>query len=246
MAARKLSKDYSTISNHWGGMDKRGIKKFTFVYNEKYEGMPRDVSLCLQQLRANQPEVTFESCGAADLESDFMNLPEGDWDRILGGAVPDPDRVVSLDYSVLGEVIRHILSCDIDDEETRIVIPPNLDEKIALNNLSQVHAVRIRNGAISVGQIQRYFSSNSTFALQDLRDHVVGIFEAAKQSVAALPPDSEPVVDAVFKVFRRSLFPRRSTVVVSTAVDAIIGFFFEACDVFDPDPQSRGLPGATP
>lgn len=147
---------------------------------------------------------------------------------------------------MLGEVVRHILACDVDEEEVRIDVPPELDEKIELNRLSPANAIRIRHGAIQAGHIEKYFRANSAFALSELRDHVVGVYEAAKQVVSKIPPSDIAVVDAVFQVFRRNLFPKHSTAAASVAVDAIIGYFFEACDVFDPNPSSKGLPGATP
>ena len=245
-AAEKLATDFAKVKAQWGGQGSRGIAMFTYAYNDKYEGTPKDIGLCLQRLRAAHKSIHFASYGAADLEGDFFSIADTEWDRILGGAVPDPDRIVGLDYSVLGEVVRHILACEVDEEESRMDLPPELDEKIELNLLSRANAARIANGALQAGHIERYFRANSAFALSELRDHVVGVYEAAKQAVVSAPPDGLTVVDAVFHVFRRNLFPRQATAAATVAVDAIIGYFFEACDVFDPTPSSKGLPGATP
>lgn len=242
-AAKKLAKDFVKVKLQWGS---HGISKFTYAYNDKYQGVPKDISQCLQSLRTSHSAITFAAYGAADLETDFFRLDDTEWDRILGGAVPDPDRIVGLDYGVLGEVIRHIMSCEVEMEEARIDLPPELDEKIELNQLSKANAVRIMNGALQTGHIDRYFKANSVFALENLRDHVVGVYEASKKAIAASPPESLSVVDSVFLVFRRNLFPRHATTATALAVDAIIGYFFEACDVFDPSSSSRGLPGATP
>ncbi len=245
-AAEKLATDFAKVKAQWGGRGGRGVSKFSYAYNDKYEGVPKDIGLCLQGLRTSHKTVIFASYGASDLETDFFGLADTEWDRILGGAVPDPDRIVGLDYSVLGEVVHHILACDVDEDDARMDLPPELDEKIELNRLSKANAARIGNGALQAGHIERYFRANSAFALGELRDHVVGVYEAAKQATAAAPPENTPVVDAVFQVFRRNLFPRHATAAASVAVDAIIGYFFEACDVFDPTPSSKGRPGATP
>jgi hypothetical protein len=245
-AAVKLAEDFVKVKAQWGGRGSRGISIFTYAYNDKYEGTPKDISQCLQGLRASHKAILFASYGASDLETDFFGLADTEWDRILGGAVPDPDRIVGLDYSVLGDVVRHILACDVDEEEARLDLPPELGEKIELNRLSKVNAIRIEHGALLAGHIEKYFRANSAFALGELRDHVVGVYEAAKQVVTASPAVDVTTVDAVFHVFRRNLFPKHSTAAASVAVDAIIGYFFEACDVFDPNPLSKGLPGATP
>ncbi len=209
--------------------------------------MPRDISQTLNGLRAKHADITFANYGSADLETDFMKLPETEWDRILGGAVPDPERISNLDYSVFGEVIRHIMAADITESAARLDLPPEMDEKIKLNNLMRRNAILIQNGALYVGRVEKYFRDNSAFALGELRDHVVGVYEAAKKAVAAEPPTgSMAVVDAVFAVFRLGLFPKSATTAMATAVDAVIGYFFEACDVFDPKPTARGFPGASP
>lgn len=245
-AARKLATDFALIMKQWGGDGGRSIMEFTFVYNDKYEGMPKDISLCLKDLREKNSEMAFTAYGAPDLETDFMLLEDTEWDRILGAPVPDPERIGIIDYSVLGEVVRFVLSRDIDEEETRIVLPPTLDEKIALNKLSAINALRVKNGALYTGHVERYFQLNSAFALGELRDHVVGVYEAAKLAVSLTKSEAGSDVDDVFKLFRRSLFPKSAVTGTGLAVDAIIGFFFEACDVFDPNPKSKGLPGATP
>lgn len=247
IAATKLAKDFAMLYKQWGGKLGRGIAKYTFAYNEKYEGAPKDIGLALNQLRSEHPKIAFAHYGCPDLETDFMHLQDSERDRVLGGAVPDPERVAALDYSVLREVIRHIVSADIAESESRIDLPPELDEKIKLNNISRVHAIRIQHGALPSGRIDKYFEDNSPFVLDELRDHVVGVYEAAKKAIVAVPPPAGySIVDAVFGLFRKSLFPKFATAPTATAVDAVIGYFFEACDVFDPKPGAKGLPGASP
>jgi hypothetical protein len=91
VAAKKLARDFAKVKTHWGSKKGRGLAKFTFVYNDKYEGVPNDIGLALADLRASHTGIEFCSCGCLDLESDFMNLSENEWDRILGGPVPYPD-----------------------------------------------------------------------------------------------------------------------------------------------------------
>jgi hypothetical protein len=247
VAAKKLATDFVTVKKQWGGKSGRGLSIFTFAYNDKYQGIPKDISQQLEALRKKHTAITFYAFSAADLETEFMSLPDTEWDGILGGAVPDPERITGLDYSVLGEVIRHILACDILDVVSRLEPPPELDEKITMNQLSRSHAVHIQNGWFNIGQLEKYFEANSTYAREELRDHVVAVYEAAKKAIQSGPPeDGTRIVDAVFTVFRRNLFPKNATTAAATAVDAVIGYFFEACDVFDPKPSAKGLPGASP
>ena len=223
VAAKKLLTDFATVKRQWGGTQSPGLLVFTFAYNDKYQGTPKDISLNLQNLRMKNLEITFAAYGASDLETDFMALSDTEWDRVLGGAVPDPDRILGLDYSVLADVIRHVLSCDVDEVESRIDLPPELGEKIKLNRLSTPHAIFIQSGALQTGHIDKYFRANSVFALNELRVHVVGVYEAAKSAVTATPLVTGAEVDAVFRVFRRSLFPKSASAATALAVDAVIG-----------------------
>ena len=203
------------------------MEKYTFAYNDKYDGTPKEISLKLNELRAKHKSISFASYSSADLETDFLSLPETDWDRILGGAVPDPDRIANLDYGVFGGVVRQIVAAEIIESNSRFDLPPELDEKIVLNNLSKRNSVLIQNGALYTGHVEKYFKDNSAFALDELRDHVVGVYEVAKKVVADVPPTGEGVVaDAVFTLFRRSLFPKSATTATATAVDAVIGYFW--------------------
>lgn len=243
-AAKKLAKDFALLKRQWSSHG-NCLKKYSFVFNDKYEGAPKDIELALNNLRKKHSDIAFSQYCCRDLETDFMSLSETHWSVILGAAVPDPSRLTNLDYGVLADVIRLIMRASVEDAETRIDLPPELDEKIRLNGLSRANAARIRNGALLTGHIEKYFESNTTFALMELRNHIVGHYEAAKKVIEGQPPSQTSKVDAVFSLFRRSLFPKNAVAATATAVDAVIGFFFEACDVFDPN-AAKELPGASP
>lgn len=246
VAVKKLGVDFEKVVKQWAQKN-GGLDKFSYAFNDKYEGAPKDIELALQDLRRAHSPISFAQYCCRELESDFMGLPDTEWDRIVSMNIPASSRVTGMDYSVLGEVIRFVMSADVSDSQTRLDLPPELDEKINLNGLSKANGVRIRSGALLTGHIEKYIKGNSAFALTALRDHMVGHYETAKKVIeknAPAPVGSKG--DAVFDLFRRSLFPRGgATVAAVTAVDAVIGYFFEACDVFDPR-VSKGDPGASP
>lgn len=244
-AVTKLRGDFAKLKKDWDA--RGGIAVFSFVYNDKYEGMPKAISQELGTLRKAHPGVTFFAFSAADLELDFMGLPDSEWDGILGGPVPDLERLAGLDYSVLAAVVKHVMACDFEEAESRLELPPELDDKIQVNKLSEFNARKIRNGANMTRLIDRYFEGKSIDEKGELKDRVVSIYERAKKVAAEEPPpDGASPADVVFKLFRRGLCPKTRTVPTAAAVDAVIGYFFEVCDVFDPKPSSKGLPGASP
>lgn len=245
-AASKLKKDFAKVKEQWGGNAGPGLLKFSFAFNDKYQGAPKEIELALNALRATHAGIAFAQYCCRELEADFMDLAETDWERVLGGTVPHPAQVTALDYSVLTEVIRHVMCADVADSESRLDLPPELDRKIALTGLGKVNAISIQSGALLTGHIEKYFDAHSKFALDELRDQVVGVYEAAKRVIAEeASRDQASLTDPVFALFRRSLFPKHSTAATGIAVDAVIGYFFEACDVFDPN-AAKDLPGAAP
>ncbi len=245
VAAEKLKVDFEKLRSAWSGKKGTGLRKYSFVYGDKFQGIPKDIGLALNELRQKYPDVTFAHYGCPELEDDFLSLSETKWDGILGMPLPDPDKIVRIDFSILAEVVKHIMTTEVDDSETRIDLPPELNDKIKLNGLSPTHAIKIQNGAIYSGAVRKYFEANSVFALKDLRDHVVGIYEVAKKVLLDEQDKDGRTGDAVFILFRQALFPKNRTISAASAVDAVIGYFFEVCDVFDPYIDKR-LPGASP
>lgn len=244
-AAKKLTEDFEKLRSAWGGKRGTRLLKYSFAYNDKYQGIPKDIGLALEGLRSKHKGITFGHYGCSELETDFLSLPDTAWDSVLGMPLPDPAKIARIDYSILAEVVKHIMTTEVDESETRIDLPPELDEKIKLNELSQTHAVKIQNGAIYSGHVRKFFDANSVFALDELRGHIVGVYETAKTVVRDNPSQDCRAADDVFVLFRQALFPKHRTISAASAVDAVIGYFFEACDVFDPH-ANKGLPGASP
>ncbi len=82
---------------------------------------------------------------------------------------------------------------------------------------------------------------------QALRDHLVEVYatvrDAFKKPRRRLRGISTE--DLVFDQFRTHLLPRDASRAVEDAVEIIIGFYFEACDVFDPS-ADKANPSASP
>lgn len=244
-AAKKLKIDFDKLRTVWSGKKGASLLKYSFVFNDKYQGIPKDIGLALNELRLAHPNISFSHSGCPELETDFLSLSVTAWDGILAMQLPGPSSITRIDYCVLSEVIQHIMSSEVGESETRIDLPPELDDKIKLNNLSRSHATKILNGANYSGHILKYFEASSPFAKRELRDHVVGIYETAKQVARDDAISDSTSADAVFALFWRALFPKNRNLAAATAVDALIGYFFEACDVFDPH-ADKELPGASP
>lgn len=244
-AADKLADDFEKLKTSWN--QHTGIQSYSFVFNDKYEGTFLRIGQALADLEKAHSSVRCRPFTASDLEDTFIALPDDDIFGILGSLVPDPTRVTHVDYGALREVIAHIMTAPASAAPTRFGELPDLGDKIQLNKLCCAHADIIRRGARQSGHVDNYFSKNSNFMKQSLRDHLVERYREARDRVRSYPavPANLNREDLVFSDFRSALLPGGATVAAEAAVDIIVGFYFEACDVFDPH-AVKGTPNASP
>ncbi len=92
----------------------------------------------------------------------------------------------------------------------------------------------IRAGARQSGHVDVYFQKNSMFLRKTVCDHVVGAYLESQAAIEANTPSDIRRVDLVFADFRQRITPPCAKVSVLGAVDALISYYFEACDIFDP------------
>ena len=233
-AEAKLQDDFQKVMTSWDASTP--VRAYSFVFNDKYEGTFHSLATALSELERKNPGVRCRPLTTGNLEDTFLTLPAAGINNVLGALLPDPARIMAVDYRVLREAITHVMSSPSAQVPTRFGDLPTLGEKIALNGLCTAWGDLVRTGARQAGHVDAYFAKNSTFMKQALRDHMVERYRIASQagrSYAALPPDLSRN-DLVFECFRASLLPDQATVAVESAVTILIGYYFEACDVFDP------------
>jgi len=83
-AARKLKRDFDKLMTNWDKISK--IKKFYFVFNDKWVGSNIEIEASLAELKADNPEIDFQSFLAKDLEGVFFSL--------------EPDVIQSLGFDI--------------------------------------------------------------------------------------------------------------------------------------------------
>lgn len=243
-AASKLGEDFEKIMDSWDPI--RLMRAYSFVFNDKYEGTFLEIAKALGEIEKANPSVRCRPFTAAHLEDEFLSLSEDRIQNVLGMILPDPGKIIRVDYGVLREVVEYIMTSPSSAAPTRFGDLPELGEKIGLNNLCSAWGDLIRKGARQSGHVDKYFSKNSTFMKQALRDHLVERYQKVRDAGRALPalPTDINREDLIFDDFRQSLLPENATVAAEGAVEILIGFYFEACDVFDPH-ADKGSPNAS-
>lgn len=231
-AAGKLREDFEKLRASWDRHTP--IRGYSFVFNDKYEGTFTRIAQALSDIEASYPAVRCRPFTAAILEDVFMSLDADRMQSVLGAMLPDPSKIVRVDYGALRDVVTHIMSSPVNAAPTRFGDLPDLDEKIRLNNLCSAWADAIRGGARRAGHVDGYFSKNSTYTKQTLRDHVAEMYRRAREVSLSMPAPPLGInrEDIAFAELREKMLPN-ATVAAEAAVDILIGYYFEACDVFE-------------
>ncbi len=83
-AARKLKRDFEKLKTNWDKISE--IKKFYFVFNDKWGGSSIEIETALAELKADNPGIDFQPFLAKDLEDVFFTL--------------EPDEIQSLGFDI--------------------------------------------------------------------------------------------------------------------------------------------------
>ena len=243
-AVAKLTEDFDKLQNGWGKISP--IRAYSFVFNDKYEGAFTRIGQALQKL-ATANGIPCVAYTIADMEDDFLRLSPDQMQSVLGQLIPDASRVTSVDFGVLQDVILHIMNIPARAVTTRWGDLPELGEKVQLNNLSEAYAALLNNYARKAGRVDQFFAKNSNFQKQALRDHLIGAYHPVRDRGRAIKmiPDGVSREDLVFAEFRQSLLPVGANVASEDALDILIAYYFESCDVFDPH-ADPGAANASP
>lgn len=231
-AVKKVKDDFSGLKKYWDKICP--IKEFYFVFNDKYKGSFPTIE---EDLKSIKDEHNLDNAGvfiSKHLEDHLFALPEDQIITIIG-YIPDPSKIVLLDYSALNEVIGHILKNKKKIELDSILNVPDFNEKIEFNGLSSNTGALLKTGSFHIGLLEVYFAKNSTFIKQEVRDALNEIYlEALTKDFE----DNEGIVkaDLVFFDILYNATPHcadESLEGVQNATLVLMSYYFESCDIFE-------------
>lgn len=228
-AVAKLKADFAGLMAYWNGI--YPLRRFSFVFNDKFKGSYPTIETDLAEIGKSN---SLEGCDvflAKNLEDVLFSLPD---DEILAitGFVPDPDKITDIDYSVLNDVIAHIRSNKRPIDRATVLAAPNFDAKIKFNGLSEQVAHLLNSASYQVGAIDQYFSLNSEYAKQEIRDHLASIYTSTRALYDTNIGTDVRLPDVVFFEMLEELAGNSSESAQSAAL-VVMAYFFEACDIFE-------------
>lgn len=232
-ALKKLEEDFQGLYGYWSSIFPSGFREFYFVLNDRFTGAVfASIHEALERIHRHYGLDRCEPFLTKHLEDEFFSLND---DRIVSiiGFIPDPESVSLLNYSVLGEVIRHVLENPVDLVQAGSLRAPDFDEKIRFNGL-RVAGQLLNTASYQSGAVEEYFAANSDFERQAVRDTLNGYY---LDTLGAELPDSDQQFWEILVRITPETKDRRTRKELQEAALAVMAFFFDSCDIFkDPKP----------
>ena len=234
-AAQKASRDFALLKAYWD--DVTPVRMYQFVFNDEYRGSPPPLEMALANIR-NTYIVAASAFLAKDLEALALSLAEDELVDVIGTPIPEPGVLRTVDFTVLREVIVHVLKEPTLYSPSVLLRAPDFDDKIRFNGLSVRLASLLTVGSYQSEAVTDYFSKNSTFARQELRDRLNSMYTTTREEVAALGYSDTEIGDFVFfKLLdlMTATYPAATDQkkLAQDAAIVIIAYYFEACDIFE-------------
>lgn len=242
-AIKKLQEDFNGLLEKWGDKSiyPNGIKSFQFVINDHYRVIPGGYPTTIAALEQLKNDHQLEACGlflSKDLENLILSLDEEKIISIIGYP-PSPSEIGVLELSLINEVVTHI----VESTPTRSLIQsmnsPDFDAKIDFNQL-KITATWLREANYRVGTLEDYFNANGTYARQEIRDKLKGIYEESKTiNFEDLADQTNTSEDARLLHILEHITPnkpkanKRAMRELQDAALVIMAYFFESCDIYE-------------
>ena len=219
----KLKKDFDGLKAQWSL-----VNEFYFVVNDKYKGVNADCEKIIQEIKISHNLNDAGFLTAKDLENILFEL-EDDQIYLITGHIPDPANIKQLDFSILNEVIGHIMQLPLNEGDKPKNVLPNWNEKIKLNVLSESVSQLLINGGFQSHSLKEYLENNSDFLADSLRDKMNEVYSQEKENKSG---------DELFWAIVNSASPKAEYRYQTSAI-VIMSKYFETCDIFEEPVQEE-------
>jgi C-terminal domain 10 of the ABC-three component (ABC-3C) systems len=241
-AAKKAAVDFKGLLEYW--QQSTPVQHYRFVFNDKYLGSPPPLETALGKIRETY-KIDAQSFLAGNLEDYALDLEEDQLADVLNCPIPEVGPLASVDYGILREVVAHVMESRRPLQSGVPLHAPDFTQKIQFNGLTQQVADLLRYAAYQIEAVDDFFSRNSSFAKQELRDHLSAIYLESRSMVEAQDGAADFLGDLVFFQLSGEMTPadistkEYQAAAVQDAVFVVMAYYFEACDIFeDPDATS--------
>lgn len=229
-AVKKLETDFKGLYENWDDICK--IKKYYFVVNDRYEGLPAPILQKACELNSDPlySDIEILVFTAKDLQRVFDGLDESDMQDIVGYIPNVPSCMV--EYEALNEVVTYLLNAELPESKGGNLVVPNFAEKITFNNLSKEIEIYLTIGSYQEGLLNRYFNDNP-----GMKEHLQKKFNALYELACEVIEDSqENAADCRYYYIWENAAPKR-TMSIDTCIWVLMAYYFSTCDIFEEPKQ---------
>lgn len=234
-AVKKANTDFKGLKTFWQSICP--IKSYKFVLNDRYRGSFPEIEQTLALIKRDHTLDDASSLLARHLEDIALNLPD---DKIVAivGIIPSPSSMVSVKYSILNDIITHVMNLKIPIDVSQILSAPDFDKKISFNGLSRPVGSLLITASYQRSTVDDFFRRNSSFIKQSLRDSFNQMYLDASRSIPISEPSPPSRGDRIFFeiLHKATPGPSKTSKDVQDAVLVLMAYYFESCDIFE-DPK---------
>lgn len=215
----KINTDFQGLIDQWNP-----VNEFYFVVNDKYNGVNADSEKAIKNIKKKYSLKACSFFTSSDLERLLFDLSDDQIQAVVG-FLPNPD-LLSLDYSVLNEVIGYIMNMPLTKIKGEIKFP-DWDEKVQFNGLTDYHKFLLNHGSQQLGALNTFLMRNATLA-DELQKQITGLYieilkEWEKFNITG---------DNIFWELMQKCSPKTGQA-YQNAVITIMAKYFESCDIFE-------------
>lgn len=235
-SVKKLEADFAGLKKYWTGLYSAGIQEFFFVLNDRYKGAYPTTHKALSNLKKNHSLQKADVFACKDLERVTFDELGDDQVQVVVGFIPDFSMIVKVDYQILTEVVAHILENIPDKAVPGKLISPEFETKLTFNELSAA-APYLKAGSYQSSSVESFFDRNVDFARQAVRQSLNDMYiAAAQEGFIADPIIGLTAQDQMYFYILSSATPlvgRGKLAATQRAVQVLLAYFFESCDIFE-------------
>jgi len=211
----KIKTDFEGLKKQW-----TPINEFYFVVNDKYKGVNAD---CEQAIQAIKKEHGLNDAGfktAKDLENLLFSLDDDQIFSVIG-FLPDPEKI-TLDFSILNEIIKHLMKLPLSREGDSLIVYPDWDDKIQINNLGRIESQYLNTASFQVASLDNYLKNESIFFAEGIKDQIRNVYKNLENNYSG---------NDLFWEIVTKISPRQDSS-IQTSVIILLAKYFETCDIF--------------
>lgn len=204
------------------------VKDFFYVLNDKYQGVYPSIEAELAKIEATY-NIKANPFISKDIEDEFLHLPDLEIVDILGGFLPDYTKICNIEISSINEVVSFLTTMPYTKPKDYFPEDLNFLHKIKFNRLSDYYASLLTTASHSDFLLKEYFSYNSSFIKEDLKNIFSEIYH---EGLANIDDSNTDKPDLVFDYILEKATPRNHRSIVN-AVLVLMAHYFESCDIFE-------------